>query len=405
MAKFVYEVKSSPSERTKGVITAESRNAAINKLLQMGYTLISVYDEKEFSQSESSIKASFSSRIKSREVTDFIRKLSDLLESGFPISKALSVLARQARNKAMKDVILNVSERCDAGETLSSALGRYPKIFSQLYTSMVRAGETGGKLNDILKRLADFSENQADTRAKLRSALAYPVFMLVVGIVTVILLLAFVIPKMTAMFSDMDQALPLPTTILLAISDVFKNYWWALIAVFVGLAVAFKNIYSSQKGRLAIDRAKLKIWIFGRFETQSEIARFVGTLGNLMRNGIPILEALKISFDTIGNTAIRQEISKAYTSVKEGTGLAKGLDMSTIVPEDIVSMVALGEESGGLDKSLLKIAQRYERETAQTINMIMSLMEPVIILIMGSIVGFIVISMLLPIFEVNFLVR
>ncbi|MBN2452964.1 MAG: type II secretion system F family protein [Candidatus Omnitrophica bacterium] len=405
MTKFIYKAKASPSKKVEGVIIADSRSSAIAKLSQMGYTPLAVSGEKESSGKASAQVISFSSRIKSSDVTDFTRKLSDLLGSGFTVSRALGALSRQARNKAIKGVILDILSRCDAGESLSSALGHYPKTFPQFYVSMVRAGETGGGMENILKRLADFGEAQAENRAKILSALAYPVLMIIVGAVTIIVLMTFVIPKMMDMFSDMAQTLPLPTRMLLFISDILRNYWWALMAVIIVAAVIFKKICSSTEGRVAIDNLKLKIPLVGRFETMSETSRFARTLGTLLHNGVPILESLKIASDTIGNTMMRRNMAKAYESVKEGSGLAKGLAMSAIIPEDVISMAALGEESGSLDKSLLKIAESYEREMDRTVKMMMSLMEPAMILVLGGIVGFIVISMLLPIFEVNFLVR
>lgn len=405
MARFIYKAKSSPSEKITGVIAADSRASAIQKLSGMGYTLVAVYDEKETPGETAARINPFSSRVKTSDVTDFTRKLSDLLESGFTISRALGALSRQSWNKAMKEIIVDLIEHCDAGEALSSAIARYPKIFPQFYVSMVRAGETGGGMEDILKRLADFGEGQAQNRAKIISALAYPVLMMIVGAVTVVVLMTFVIPKMIGMFSDMTQTLPLPTRILLLISDILRSYWWAIIAIVIAAAVSFKKIYSSPDGRLAVDRAKLKVPVFGRFEEKSEISTFSRTLGTLLRNGVPILESLNIASDTLGNTVMRRNMAKAYDAVKEGSGLARGLKASAVIPDDLVSMVSLGEESGSLDKSLLKIAESYEREMDQSVKIMMSLMEPVMILVLGSIVGFIVIAMLLPIFEVNFLVR
>jgi general secretion pathway protein F len=408
MTKFKYKAKVSPSKKIEGVVIADSRSSAIAKLSQMGYTPLAVYDESRAQPVSGKALAQvipFSPKISPSNVTDFMRKLSDLLGAGFTISRALGALSRQARNKAMKSVTLDMLARCDAGESFSSALGHYPKAFPQLYVSMVRAGEAGGGMENILKRLADFGEMQAENKARILSALAYPVLMIIVGMATIIVLMTFVIPKMMDMFSDMTQALPLPTRMLLFMSDILRNYWWAIMAAVIAAAVVFKKIYSSTEGRVAVDNLKLKAPLLGRFETMSETSRFTRTLGTLLHNGVPILESLKIASDTIGNTMMRRNMAKAYEAVKEGSGLARGLKISAIIPEDVISMVALGEESGSLDRSLLKIAESYEREMDQTVKVMMSLMEPAMILVLGAIVGFIVISMLLPIFEVNFLVR
>lgn len=405
MARFIYEVKSSPSKKINGVITADSRISAVQKLSQLGYTLIDVRDENDTSGKTAAHAIPFSSRISPSDVINFTRKLSDLLESGFTISKALEALSRQARSRAVKSVILDVLGRCDAGDALSSALGRYPKLFSQFYLNMVRAGESGGGMENILRRLADFGEKQAENRGKIISALAYPVLMLIVGAATIIVLMTFVIPKMVEMFSDTAQALPLPTRMLMSISGIVRNYWWAITAIIIAAVLFFKKIYSSPEGRFAVDNAKMKAPFLGPFEVKSEISRFAGTLATLLHNGVPILEALKTASDTLANTAMRRSMAKAYEAVKEGSGLARGLKMSAVFPDEVVDIVALGEESGGLEKSLLNIAQSYEREIDQAVKVMMSLMEPAMILVLGAIVGFIVISMLLPIFEVNFLVR
>lgn len=405
MARFIYEARSSPSKKVNGVITAENRLSAIQKLSQLGYTPVAVYEENDRPGTAASAAMTSSSRISSSDVTNFTRKLSDLLEAGFTISKALEALSAQARNNAMKNVVLDILGRCDAGEALSSALGHYPKIFSPLYVSMVRVGESGGGMENILKSLADLAEKQAQNKAKIISALAYPALMMIVGAATIIVLMTFVIPKMMDMFSDTAQTLPLPTRMLLNISGFLRDYWWAIIVMIIAAAVAFKKIYSDPKGRAALDNLRLKVPLSGRFEAKSEISRFTGTLGTLLSNGVAMLEALRVATDTFTNTAMRQNMAKAYDAVKEGSGLARGLKISAVVPDDVVSMVALGEESGGLEKSLLKIAQGYEREMDQAVKVMMSLMEPVMILVLGLIVGFIVIAMMLPIFEVNFLVR
>ncbi|MFA5146431.1 MAG: type II secretion system F family protein [Candidatus Omnitrophota bacterium] len=405
MARFLYEAKISPTETTKGVLVADSRNAAIQKISQMGYYLVSIEEEGGAIGPSAGSGFSFFNRVGLKQTTDFTRQLSDLLESGLSIVKALDILCNQTESKRLKRVILDIKDFCISGNPLSAALARHPDVFSDLYVSMVRSGETGGALENILKRLSDFSEKQLEIRTKIRTALAYPILMSVIGCVTIVILMTFVIPKMTAMFSDLGQVLPLPTRILLGISGFLTNYWWILIAIIAIIAVTAAKIYATADGRLAIDRLKLGSPVAGPLIKKVELARFARTLATLLNNGVPILEALKIVSETMENALIRGEFAKTYASVREGSSLARGLSGSAVIPPVVINMVAVGEEGGHLERSLLKVAETYERESDEAIKIMMSLLEPFLILTLGVVVGFIVISMLLPIFEINFLMR
>lgn len=405
MAKFVYEAKSGPKDIVKGTLVADTRNAAIQKISHMGYYLLSLEEEGEVSNQVKSYKSYFFNRISLKDITDFTRQLSDLLEAGVTIARALDVLQEQTPNKRLKRVISDVRDYCVSGNPLSSALSRHPQVFSKLYISMVRSGETGGMLENILRRLSDFSEKQLDIQTKVRTALAYPILMTIVGFSTVMVLITFVIPKMTAMFADFGQALPLPTQILLFISTAVRKYYLILIGFLAAIILTLIKIYDTPEGRVTIDSFKLKFPVFGQLLKKVEIARFTRTLATLLENGVPILDALNIIMDTIGNVIIRTDVEKAYTAIREGSSLARGLGSSKIIPAAVINMIAVGEESGHVEKSLLKVAHSYERESDEAIKIMMSLLEPILILTLGAVVGFIVVSMLLPIFEMNFLVR
>ena len=327
------------------------------------------------------------------------------MESGLTIVKALDILQNQTANKRLKRVIADVRDFCIDGNSLSSALARHPHVFSNLYVSMVRSGETGGALEKILKRLSDFSEKQLDIQTKIRTALAYPILMSVVGCITIIVLVTFVIPKIMVMFSDLGQALPIPTLILLNISNIIKNYWWLIISAIFVIILGTIKIYGTQEGRAALDRLKLSLPMAGQLMNKVEIARFARTLATLLNNGVPILESLKVVSESIDNVIIKQEVLNAYTGVREGSSLAKAFSNSRIIPLTVTNMIAVGEEGGHLERSLLKVAESHERESDEAIKIMMSLLEPALILVLGVIVGFIVISMLLPIFEINFLAR
>lgn len=405
MARFRYEAKKGPEEIVKDVLVADNKTAAIQKIGQMGYYILSLTEEGPVTEGSPENKNTFFGKVTLKDMTDFTRQLSDLIESGMTIVKALDILHKQTTNKKLKSVIVDVRDACVGGSPFSEALARHPKIFSHLYVNMVKSGETGGALENILKRLSDFNEKQLEIRTKIRTAMAYPILMCVVGIGTMLVLMTFVIPKMMTMFTDLGQALPLPTQILLLISSIFKDYWWMVALGCFGTWALFAKVYATAEGRLAIDRAALKIPLFGPLGLKVEIARFSRTLATLLENGVPILESLRLASETVGNAGIRQEVEKAYDAVCEGSSLTNSFTDSSVMPAVMVNMIAIGEESGHLEKSLLKVAQSFERESDEAIKIMMSLLEPLLILVLGMVLGFIVISMLLPIFEINFMMK
>lgn len=405
MAKFIYEAKKSPTEIIKGEISADNDKAAIRKISQMGYYVISIEEEGAVLDRETSSSFDIFNKIGLKDTVDFTRQLADLMEAGLTVIRALDILKNQAVNKRFRLIITDIKEFCASGNSLSAAFSRHPRVFSNLFVSMVRSGEASGTLDRILRRLADFGEKQLEVRTKIRSALAYPALMAFVGIGTIVVLMTYVIPKMMVMFADLGQALPLPTQILLAASALIRNYWWVLIALAVASWAAFANIYKTKDGRLTIDRIVISMPIFGPLAKKVEIARFTRTLATLLDNGVPILESLRIVSDVVENGLLKAEIDRAYDAVREGSGLAAAFAGGVVVPESVLNIMAIGEEGGNLSQSLFKIAQGYERESDEAVKIMMSLLEPVLILILGAVVGFIVISMLLPIFEINFLMR
>ncbi|MFA6320902.1 MAG: type II secretion system F family protein, partial [Candidatus Omnitrophota bacterium] len=403
MAQFAYEAKKSPQDVIKGVLIADNKAAAVQKIAQMGYFLISLNEQGSSAQGVQTAGPAVFGRVALKDISNFTRQLSDLLESGITIVKTLDILYKQTPNKKLKSVIMDIRDFCVGGSPLSDALARHPKIFSNLYVSMVRSGETGGALEKILRRLSEFNEKQLEIQTKVRTAMAYPILMSVVGLATVAILMTFVIPKMMVMFSDLGQALPLPTQILLTISMIVRNYWWVLAIALFFAGTFLTKVYATPEGRLSIDDMKLKVPIFGDLEMKVEIARFARTLATLLENGVPILEALNVTSETIDNAVIKKEVEGAYDAVREGSSLANGFFDSKVIPSSVVNMISIGEEAGHLERSLFKVAQSYDRESDEVIKIMMSLLEPILILTLGIVVGFIVISMLLPIFEINFM--
>ena len=405
MPKYFFRAKKSPHETIEDTIMADNKKAAMQKISEKGLFLLTIEEylkSKESTRKETGI---FKGKVKLKDITNFTRQLSDLLESGLTIVKALDVLYQQTENRRLKEIILDIRDYCMDGNPLSSALSRHPRIFSNLFTSMVASGEAGGALGIMLMRIADFNDRQLEIETKVRSALAYPILMSIVGFITILVLLTFVIPKMMTLFGDLGQNLPLPTLILIRINKILTHYWWMVIAVIASIFFLILRVYRTKEGRISFDRIKLNMPVIGNLTKKIEIARFARTLATLLNNGVPILEALRVVGETIDNAVIKEEIRKAAIAVKEGSNVAGGFAKSKIMPVLVINMMAVGEEGGQLEKALFKVAQGYERESDSAIKIMMSLLEPAMILILGAIVGFIVIAMLLPIFEINFLAR
>ncbi|NQT06350.1 MAG: type II secretion system F family protein [Candidatus Omnitrophica bacterium] len=400
MAIYTYKAKKGPTEIVEGSLEAESDNAALTKLSHLGYFPIAIHREGGVKGRAFSGFAIFR-KIRVHDLSIFTRQLSDLLDSGLTLLNALNVTYRQTENKALQAVIGDIREQVRDGRQFSAALSKYPDIFSDLYVSMARSGETGGMLEDILARLAAFSEAQEGLQSKVKSALAYPAVMASVGLLTIVVLITFVIPKIVTMFEDLGQVLPLPTAILVSISRLFVNYWYIIIGVIALFLFILARIIRTKEGRLAIDQIKLSTPIIGDLIKKSEISRFSRTLGTLLQNGVPILESLDVVSSTMQNAVLRDEIVRTYLEVRDGKSLSKSLFTKKHFPGFAVNMLAVGEEGGNLEKSLFKVADSYERETDNVVKVMTSLLEPFLILTMGLVVGFIVVSMLLPIFEIN----
>ncbi len=403
MPVFSYKAKHGPEKVISGVIEAESQAIALSRLDKMGYFVLSIGAGKEKTGFRSSL--GIFQRIGLKHINLFTRQLSDLLDAGVPLLESIAILSKQADNALLGAVLDRIHADIKDGKSLSESLAGYPKIFSPLYINMVASGETGGILESVLARLADFYEKEEEIKSKIKSALSYPMFMFFAGAGTIIVLLTFVIPKLVVMFEDMGQKLPLPTQILVSSSNFIVKFWWAPIAIMFLIIILFKRLKNTKEGGLIIDRWKLAIPLVGKLVQKIEVSRFSRTLATLLENGVPILQSLNIVKNTITNKAISGEIEIAAKDVSEGNKLAASLGKGLWIPDFATNMIAVGEESGALEKTLLKISDTYARQVDRTTKTLTSLLEPAMILIMGSIVGFIVISMLLPIFQINILIH
>jgi len=406
MQKFRYKAKDGRKEMTTGILEAETEQEALAKLSQMGYFPLSIEREEASSEGPTDpLSLGFFTRIRRRDITVFTRQMADLLESGLPLMRALDILWEQTENRRLQEVLASLVSQVREGKSFSEALTLYPKIFSNLYVNMVKSGEVGGMLSEVLARLADFGEKEEELRAKVRAALAYPILILFVGMATVAILLIFVVPKLVSLFQDVGQILPLPTRILIEVSQGLVHYWWFVLSMVVLSVFLLKRGRLSLGVRLAIDGFKLRLPVWGSLIKKVEIASFARSLATLLSHGVPILQAMQVVVQATENELLRGEFKRIGEQLKGGTTLSQEIRRGRMFPALVTNMVAIGEEAGNLDRSLFKIADTYEREADRAMKLMTSLVEPVMILVMGSIVGFIVVSMLMPIFEIDLLAR
>lgn len=406
MRNFRYKAKDSRKEMITGILEAETEQEALAKLSQRGYFPLSIEREEVSSEAQTDpLFLGFFTRIRRRDITFFTRQLADLLESGLTLMRALDVLLEQTENRRLQQILSDLVSRVRDGKSFSDALALYPKVFSNLYVSMVRSGEVGGLLSEVLARLADFGEKEEELRAKVRAALAYPILILFVGMATVAVLLIFVVPKLVSLFQEVGQILPLPTRILVELSQGLVHYWWVFLSMVVLSVFLLRRGRLSKGVRLAIDGVKLRLPVWGPLIKKVEIASFARSLATLLSHGVPILQAMQVVVQATENELLRGEFERIGEQLKGGTTLSQEIRRGRMFPALVTNMVAVGEEAGNLERSLFKIADTYEREADRAMKLMTSLVEPVMILVMGSIVGFIVIAMLMPIFQIDLLAR
>lgn len=338
-------------------------------------------------------------RISTNALVVFTRQLSTLIAAGLPLVKALRTLSDQLEAGALKDVIQNLANEVESGTRFSEALSRFPNIFPGFYINMIKAGELGGMLDGILKRLSEFLDKSQKLREKVKSALMYPAFVMMVAVLILIMLMVFVIPTFTNMFSEMGEALPLPTKILIATSDIIRRFWYLIPLLPVAIIAFCKFLVKSANRRFVIDRMKLHVPVVGLLVQQISVARFTRTLGTLLSSGVPILSALETVKDIVGNEFVSRAVLQIRDSIKEGESVSKPMEASKAFPALVVKMINIGEETGQLDKMLIQIADNFEEEVDVAINGLTSLLEPMLIVAMGLVVGFIVVSMFMPLFS------
>jgi general secretion pathway protein F len=401
METYSYEATTKDGNIVTGVIQASNEHLAVDQLQDRGYFPLKVVKVRERKGLDLSLLPFLRTRVKDKDIMTFTYQLGVLLDAGFPLDKALSILAELTEKRALKELIKDILSQVRSGRSFSEALSKYPNVFPLFYVNMVKAGEAGGFLEDTISRMAAYLESSYALKEDIRSALIYPIVLSIIGSAAVVVLLTFVVPKFTMIFADVGEALPLPTIMLLTISNALIKYWWLLLLLIFILYFSLRQYIRSESGRRVWDRWRYRLPLFGKLYREAAVSRFARTFATLLGSGVPILNALQIVKGTLGSEKIADLISSVRDAVKRGRGISEPLRNSDIFPPIAIHMITVGEETGRLDEMLLKIAERFDLEVRTTVKRMLSLLEPALILFMGVVVGFIVIAMLLAIFSIN----
>jgi len=394
MPQFEYEVKKGPGPSTKGIIDAENQRAAVARLRDMGFFPIRVEEYVEQSSKDTLREAFVRIRIKERNV--FLRQLANLCESGMMITRALRTLVEQTENPKLAKIVDKLRDDVQKGSSLADAMEKHPEVFPPMYSSLVRAGETGGMLEEVLWRICSFGEQEEELRGKAISAMIYPAFLSVVGSGAIFILVSFVFPKFVKIFEDFNAQLPLPTVIVMKVCDFMGTWWWAVILGIIAVFALLFRYYRSEHGRRQFDTFFLRVPAVRTLIIKYEMAKFTRTLGTLLDNGVPVLTSLNITAETMGNRLIRDNVASLHKCVTEGESISEAMRDAQLFPPMVVSMFAIGEESGRIGSVAKRIADAYDIEVDRAVKGLTSLFEPLLIVIMGVIIGFLVIAMLLP---------
>ena len=399
MPVFVYRAADRRGQTIDGVMEAADARAVVERLHKDAYFPIKITPHGERT---GWLSLGTSGRVRQGDLLAMTQQLATLFEAGLPLDRALSILEELAPNPRVKTIVTDLLHSVRGGMSLSEAMAKHhPRPFSRLYINMVRAGEKGGVLEVSLRRLAEFLEARASFNEAVVSALAYPAVITTVGAGAIVFLMTFVIPRFAIIFKDLNQAIPLPTQILLNVSGFLQSYWWALVLVALAGVVAWRMWTGSAAGRLSWDQTMLRLPLVGRLVMKVETARFSRTLGTMLRSGVPVLGALAVVGDMMSNQAVGASVSRLSDGVKRGGTIAAGMQQHGTFPSLAIHMVRVGEETGRLEEMLLKVADTFETDVRTELKRVLGLLEPAIILCMGVLVAFIVVAMLLAIFSIN----
>ena len=410
MPIYEYKAISAKGKATKGVMDADSPRALKERLSKDGVFLSEYIETRGGEETRRAgqqqagsreVKFNFLQKVKLLEVAEVTRQLATLVRSGIQVTEAIGAISEQLENPLFKKVLAEVKRNVSEGSTLANAMKKHPKVFSELFVNMVASGESSGTLDVVFERLADVTEASVRLRSKLTSALVYPIIMLIMSGGIVLMMMIFVIPKITELLLNMGKKLPAPTEFLIGVSDIVRVYWWLLIILFGGGIYLFNRWRKTEKGRLKWDRWSLGFPIFGKLTRELGVARFSRTLSTLLAAGVPILSALTIVQNVIGNVILGKVVEVARNAVKEGQPIADALKKSKEFPPMVVHMIGVGEKSGQLEQMLTNVANSYEMQAEQKVTRLTAVLEPVMIVMMGLVIGFMVVAIVLPMMDMS----
>jgi type IV pilus assembly protein PilC len=397
MPYFNYTIRDANGQTRSGKVEAPNAEELKKRLQSEGLQVLEVTEDRKAPR----VPAGGYGRVKLSDLAIFARQFSTMLDAGVSLIRCLDVLQAQTNNARLRKILMDLSARVESGESLSRSMARHPKAFSQLIIGLIRAGEVGGVLEESLQRIAGFLEKDVELRRKIRSALTYPVIVLLAAVGIVIFLVSWLVPQFASLFKELGiKEMPAPTQFLIDLSALFTERWYVVIIAVVAILIAYKLFVSTRVGRRIADRVKLRIPVFGPLHHKIVMARFSRTMGTLLASGVPILQAMETVAGVVGNSVVSDAVIESRARIREGEKIADPLQRSKMFPPMVVHMVSVGEESGSLDHMLNKIADFYENEVEMTIASLTAAIEPVMIVLLGFIVGFIVISMFLPMIEV-----
>ncbi len=404
MAKYAYKAQNKEGKEQFGIVEADSQALALNDIRQLGLYPTRVWearksDERRAKKKKKTFNEFYIGGLRQKQIVIMTRQLATLIDAGLPLLRSLNVLIAQQKPSNLKDVLREIAYDVQTGATFSEALAKHPRGFDRLYVNMVRAGEIGGMLEVVLSRLAMFMERRQALKRKVRGAMFYPTFVVIIATAIVMMILTYIVPSFAEIFKDFDAELPAMTLWLISAGNFVKYQWWKGVIIINCVIIFFKLIRKINHVKVAMDWLSLKIWLIGDLITKVAVARFARTLGTLITSGVPILQSLRITKETIGNQIIENAIQKVHDSIKEGDTIAAPLDQAKVFPAMVVNMIDVGEETGSLDAMLIKVADIYDAEVEAAVEAMLRLIEPILIVVLGGIIGFIVIALYLPIFS------
>jgi len=397
---YTFKARDKGGNVLNGTIVADNEALVLARLREQGFVPLEVGKQKRGMNIDLTAK-----KVKFKELSVFSRQFATMVNSGLPILRALAILAEQTENPELARVLGVIRTDVEQGASLSGAMAKHPKVFPDLFIAMVKSGETGGSLDDVLMRLADMIEAEVRLRGKIKSAMTYPIAVVALVVLIMSAMLLFVVPQFQTIYGSLGGSLPLPTRVLLTMSNIFKKYWFIVLVGSFVFRFFFKRWKKTDKGRAAVDKMKLRVPVFGILFQKTALSRFATTFSMLLRAGVPILQSLEIVAETVNNRVVSDAINDVQSSVREGESMAKPLSKHAVFPPMVVQMIAVGEETGQVDMMLEKVATFYEQEVEASVDALTSLIEPLLIAVIGGCVGMAVIALYMPMFNIIKLIQ